>query len=41
MEEKVLDLRRKEEKSNTHIKFMNNSIILGEILDSQRLANDQ
>jgi hypothetical protein len=41
LEEKVVDLRRKVEKSNTHIKFMNNSTILDEILDSQRSPNDK
>jgi chromosome segregation ATPase len=41
MEAEVVDLRRKAEKSNTHVKFMNNSIILDEILDSQRSPNDK
>jgi hypothetical protein len=41
LEAEVVDLRRKVEKSNTHIKFMNNSTILDEILDSQRSPNDK
>jgi hypothetical protein len=36
LEVEVVDIRKKIEKSNTHIKFMNNSTILNEILDSQR-----
>jgi hypothetical protein len=41
LEAEVVDLRKKVEKSNTHIKFMNNSTILNEILDSQRSPNDK
>jgi hypothetical protein len=41
LEVEVVDLRKKVEKSNTHIKFMNNSTILNEILDSQRSPNDK
>jgi hypothetical protein len=41
LEAEVVDLRKKVEKSNTHIKFMNNSTILDEILDSQRSPNDK
>jgi hypothetical protein len=41
LEAKVVDLRKKVEKSNTHIKFMNNSTILNEIFDSQRSPNDK
>jgi hypothetical protein len=41
LEAKVVDLRKKVEKSNTHIKFMNNSTILDEILDNQRSPNDK
>jgi hypothetical protein len=37
-EEKVVDLKRKEEKEKW---FMNNSTILDEILDSQRSPNDK
>jgi hypothetical protein len=39
--EGVVDLRRKVKKSNAYVKFMNNSIILDEILDSHRLSNDK
>jgi DNA repair exonuclease SbcCD ATPase subunit len=41
LEAEVVDLIKKVEKSNTHIKFMNNSTILDEILDSQRSPNDK
>jgi hypothetical protein len=41
MEEEVFNLTRKAEKSNAHFKLMNNSIILDEILDSQRSPNDK
>jgi hypothetical protein len=41
MEEEVVDLRRKVKKSNTHVKFMNNSIILIEIMDNQISPNDK
>jgi chromosome segregation ATPase len=41
LEAKVIDIRKKVEKPNTHIKFMNNSTILDEILDSQRSPNDK
>jgi hypothetical protein len=41
LEAEVVDLRKKVEKSNTHVKFMNNSTILDEILDSQRSPNDK
>ena len=41
MEEEVVDIRRKVDKSNNHIKFMKNSAILDEILDSQRSPNDK
>jgi chromosome segregation ATPase len=41
LEEKVVNLRKKVEKSDTQIKFLNNSITLDEILDSQRSANDK
>jgi chromosome segregation ATPase len=41
LEAEVVDLRKKVEKSNTHIKFMNSSTILDEILDSQRSPNDK
>jgi hypothetical protein len=41
MEEEFFDLRRKSEKSNAHFKLMNNSIILDEILDSERSLNDK
>ena len=38
MEAEVVDMRKKVEKSN---KFLNNSTILNEILDSQRSPNDK
>jgi hypothetical protein len=41
MEEEVVNLRKKVEKSNTQINFLNNSMILDEILDSQRSPNDK
>jgi hypothetical protein len=41
LEVEVVDFRNKVEKSNTHIKFMNNSTILDEILDSQRYPHDK
>jgi hypothetical protein len=41
LEVEVFDLRKKVEKSNTHIKFMNSSTILDEILDRQRSPNDK
>ena len=41
LEEEVVDLIRKVEKLNTHIKFMKNSTILDEILDSQRSPNNK
>jgi hypothetical protein len=41
MEAKVVNLRKKVEKSNTQIKFMNNSMTLDEILDIQRSPNDK
>jgi chromosome segregation ATPase len=41
LEDEVVDLKKKVEKSNTHIKFMNSSTILNEILDSQRSSNDK
>jgi hypothetical protein len=41
LEADVFYLRKKVEKSNTHIKFKNNSTILDEILDSQRSPNDK
>jgi hypothetical protein len=41
LEAEVVDLRNKVENSNTHIKFMNNSTILDEILDSQISPNDK
>jgi hypothetical protein len=34
-------LRMKVENLNTHVKFMNNSTILDDILDSQRSPNDK
>jgi hypothetical protein len=34
-----VNLRKKVEKSNTQIKFLNNSMTLDEILDSQRSPN--
>jgi uncharacterized FlaG/YvyC family protein len=36
LEVEVVDIRKKVKKSNTHVKFMNNSKILDEIFDSQR-----
>ena len=36
-----MNLRKKVEKSNTQIKFLNNSMTLDEILDSQRSPNDK
>jgi hypothetical protein len=36
-----VNIRKKVDKSNTQIKFMNNSITLDEILDSQRSPNDK
>jgi hypothetical protein len=36
-----VNLRKKVEKSNTQIKFLNNSMTLDEILDSQRSPNDK
>jgi hypothetical protein len=36
LEAEVVNLRKKVEKSNTQIKFLNSSMILDEILDSQR-----
>jgi predicted nuclease with TOPRIM domain len=41
LEAEVVHLRKKVEKSNTHVKFMNNSTILDDILDSQRSPNDK
>jgi hypothetical protein len=41
MEAEVVNLRKKVEKSNTQIKFLNSSMILDEILDSQRSPNDK
>jgi hypothetical protein len=41
LEVEVVDLRKKVEKSNTHIKLMNGSTILDEILDNQRSPNDK
>ena len=41
MEAEVVNLRKKVDKSNTQIKFLNNSMILDEILDSQRSPNDK
>ena len=32
----VVELKKKIEKSNVHVKFTNSSVILDEILDSQR-----
>jgi hypothetical protein len=40
MEEEVLHLRKKVEKSDTQIKFLNISMTLDDILDSQRSPND-
>jgi hypothetical protein len=41
LETEVVDIIKKVENSNTHIKFMNNSTILDDILDSQRSPNDK
>jgi hypothetical protein len=41
LEAKVVNLRKKVENSNTQIKFLNGSMILDEILDSQRSPNDK
>jgi hypothetical protein len=41
LEAKVVNLRKKVEKSNTQIKFLNNSMTLDEILDRQRSPNDK
>jgi hypothetical protein len=41
LEIEVVDLRKKVEKSNNHMKFMNSSKILDEILDSQISPNDK
>jgi hypothetical protein len=41
LEAEVVNLRKKVEKSNTQIKFLNNSVTLDEILDSQRSPNDK
>jgi hypothetical protein len=41
MEAEVVNLRKKVEKSNTQIKFLNSSVILDEILDSQRSPNEK
>jgi hypothetical protein len=41
LEAKVVNLRKKVEKSNTQVKFLNKSIILDEILDSQISPNDK
>jgi hypothetical protein len=41
LEAEVVDLRKKVEKSNIHIKLINNSTILDEILDIQRSPNDK
>jgi hypothetical protein len=41
MEEEVVNLRKKVENLDTQIKFLNNSMILDEILDSQRSPNDK
>jgi hypothetical protein len=41
MEAEVVNLRKKFEKSNTHSKFLNNSMTLDEILDSQISPNDK
>jgi hypothetical protein len=41
LEDEVINIRNKLENSNTHIKFMNNSTILDEILDSQGTPNDK
>jgi hypothetical protein len=41
MEEEFVNLRKKFEKSNTHVKFLKNYKILDEILDSQISPNDK
>jgi hypothetical protein len=41
LEAKVVNLRKKVDNSNTQIKFLNNSMILDEILDSHRSPNDK
>jgi hypothetical protein len=41
LEAKVVNIRKKVEKSNTQIKFLNISMTLDEILDSQRSPNDK
>jgi hypothetical protein len=41
MEAEVVNLRNKVEKSNTQINFLNSSMILDEILDSQTSPNDK
>jgi hypothetical protein len=41
LEAEVIDLRNKVEKSKIQINFMNNSIILDEILDNQGTTNDK
>jgi hypothetical protein len=41
LEAKVVNLRKKVEKSNTQIKFFKSSMILDEIFDSQRSPNEK
>jgi hypothetical protein len=41
IEAEVVNLRNKVEKSKTQIKFLNNSMTLDEILDSQRSPNEK
>jgi hypothetical protein len=41
LEVEVVNLRKKVEKSDTQIKFLNKSMTLDEILDSQRSPNDK
>jgi hypothetical protein len=41
MEEEFVNIRKKVEKSNTQIKFLNSSMTLDEILDSQRSPNEK
>jgi hypothetical protein len=41
LEAEVVNLRKKVEKSDTQNKFLNNSMTLDEILDSQRSPNDK
>jgi hypothetical protein len=41
LDAEVVNLRKKVEKSNTQIKFLNKSMTLDEILDSQRSPNDK